>query len=175
MNEDVDLWRHRSARALIGLMALLGLYGFADGLQIGYGYAGTLPLHWFLLVFLLTCIIGIFVAKALPLSPRLGLAALISALACVAAIPGLLRLNMIGPVAFVPRAYEATDIGHFVPVDRDLPRLQFSGNPDFWSTFQKGSQRNFLLARGQLGFYQYDLEAVRTEMRAFYERAATSP
>lgn len=155
------------AAAVIGLI----LYAVADLMLKTEVYAVDPPVQLFILAggvaFLVAA--GMLAAARVPRAETIGVALLFGAASGFALYPGALRLNQLtdgeGPRAY---AYRMKQHVLWEPRDDKLPALAFTDFLEYWHQFKPGAEREFLLRRGGLGFWQIELAPVREEMKAFY-------
>ena len=117
------------------------------------------------------CCALILASAGVPRAETIGVAMLFGAAFGFALYPGALRLNQLtdgeGLRAY---PYRMKQLVVWEPRDDKLPTLVFTDFLEYWHEFKPGAQREFLLRRGALGFWQVELAPVREEMKAFYRR-----
>ena len=59
---------------------------------------------------------------------------------------------------------------HLVPDDANKPILYFDDTDDYWKAQPTGSKVEIPVARGWLGFYQYDVRALEDRYRSYYQQ-----
>lgn len=157
------------AAAVIGFL----LYAVADLMFKTEAYAVEPPVQLFILAGGLAFLAGagILAAAGVPRAETIGVALLFGAASGFALYPGALRLNQITDADGL-RAYPYRMKQHvqWEPRDGKLPALAFTDFLEYWQQFKPGAEREFLLRRGALGFWQVELAPVREEMKAFYRR-----
>ncbi|QTD44699.1 YbjQ family protein [Ottowia testudinis] len=82
---------------------------------------------------------------------------------------GLLRIN--GATAFdaAPRTYVLQKDFSLKPQDGRGPTVRFDDYMDYWGMQKPGMTADVLIARGWLGFDQYDINSLRDRYRAYYQ------
>ena len=85
--------------------------------------------------------------------------------------PGLLRVNQLTDgEGLKPQQYRLEDYVLLKALDAQLPDLLFIDYHEYWQQFPRGSQHEFLMRKGALGFHQVDMGPVHERMREFYRR-----
>ena len=161
--------------AIVVSAAVIGfiLYAVADLMLKTEAYAVEPPVQLFILAggaaFLFCALL--LGASGVPRAETVGVALLFGAASGFALYPGALRINQLTDSDGL-RAYPYRMKQHvqWEPRDDNLPALTFTDFLEYWHQFKPGAEREFLLRRGGLGFWQVELAPVREEMKAFYRR-----
>jgi hypothetical protein len=167
------LERHRASLAALALIfALLG-YAIIDWMVNTETYAVKPPAVLHVLagaIVLLAC--GIVLAlNRVPHAESWGVSVVLGAVFAAALYPGLLRVNQLTDAeGLKPQAYRLEDYVLLKPLDSRLPDLMFIDYHEYWQQFPRGSQHEFPMRKGALGFYQVDMGPVNERMREFYRR-----
>ena len=167
------LERNRASRAALALIFLLIGYAIVDFLVNSETYAVKPPAVLYVLagaIALLAC--GMVLAlNRVPQAESWGVSVVLGAAFAAALYPGLLRLNQITDAeGLKPQQYRLEEYVLLKPIDRELPDLAFLDYHEYWQQFPRGSQHEFLMRKGGLGFHQVDMGPVHERMREFYRR-----
>lgn len=122
--------------------------------------------------------VGVFAASGLwmftnkvPIAEGIVIAMLAGGASAGTGYPALLRLNMLTDSNGLQTVtYELTGAQELKPVSGDAPALHFPQHYEYWSQFKKGSEHEFELRRGGLGFYQLNQAPYHARLRAYYEK-----
>jgi hypothetical protein len=164
---------NRAALSVTVAVVALLLYAVADFAFNTESYAEKPQLQVFILGG-----IAVFVASAallrlarVPGAESVGLGFLLGVAVGVASYPGALRLNQLTDRhGLQAHEYRMKEVAVWEPRDAALPTLRFSDFLEYWDQFKPGAQREFLLRRGALGFFQVEMAPVREEMKAYYRK-----
>jgi len=169
--EGFDLWSHKGLTVAVVGFFLVGAYAVGDAFFASpWVYLEAPPPG----PFLAAGVVGLVLAQALgrgaPSLERWAVAGLFAVAAAGAVYPALLRVNAAtDPDGAIAYRFEQTGSGEFRSVDHPgMPALQFDGEREFWAQTEVGSEREFVLARGSLDFWQLDMRPVQMDMRLFY-------
>jgi len=167
------LERNRASRAALALIFVLIGYAIVDFLVNSETYAVKPPAVLYVLagaIALLAC--GMVLAlNRVPQAESWGVSLVLGAAFAAALYPGLLRLNQITDAeGLQPQQYRLEEHVLLKPLDPKLPDLTFIDYHEYWQQFPRGSQHEFLMRRGALGFHQVDMGPVHERMREFYRR-----
>lgn len=166
-----DLTSHKGTLAVLGGLVLVGGYALLDGAVLSpWRYAEMAPAGPFFAAGAAGLAAAMVLTRSAPRLERLALSGLFALASAGAAYPGMLRVNAAtdadGAAGY---RYRQVETGRFESVDhRDMPALAFTRGMEFWEAFPSDSEREFVLARGKLGFWQLDLDEVRAAQRRFY-------
>lgn len=172
-----DLTSHMGMAAVLGGLALVGGYAILDAFFLSpWRYAEMPPAGPFLAAGAAGLAVAMVVTRSAPRLERFTLAGLLALASAGAAYPGMLRVNAATDadgVAGYP--YRQVETGRFEPAAHPgMPELVFTQGMEFWEAFPPDAEREFLLARGKLGFWQLDLDEVREAQRNFYGARAAA-
>lgn len=169
-----DLLEDRGMLALLVGFFAVGAYAVVDWFFLRpWIYLEAPPASPFALAALLALALGATLGRGAPVLERASVALLFAAAVAAAVAPGLLRVN-VATDSEAPRVhgYVSTAPGEFRPAaDPRLPEVQFGGPDEYWRSIPKGDERDFQLARGELGFWQLDMRPIREEMRTHFQGA----
>ena len=164
--------------ALVAAFFVLVLYAIADAAIGPETYAAAAPLPAF-------ATLGVLAALAAALWMRRGrvppaetaiVALLVGGALAAASYPGALRLNALTDTDGLRRyPYQLTRAGQLEPLTPGPPTLAFPHDYEYWQQFPPGSQHEFELRKGGLGFYQLNLQPLNEALRAFYTTHAPRP
>ena len=115
---------------------------------------------------------GIVLAwNRVPQAESWGVSVVLGAAFAAALYPGLLRVNQLTDgEGLKPQQYRLEDYVRLKALDPQLPDLLFIDYHEYWQQFPRGSQHEFLMRKGALGFHQVDMGPVHERMREFYRR-----
>lgn len=168
---DFDLTSHPGMLALLGGLALVGGYALLDGIFLSpWRYLEAPPVGPMFAAGIAALTVALLLGRSAPTLERTTLAVLFALASAGAAHPGMLRVNAAtdadGAAGY---RYRQVATGRFESVDHpDMPDLEFTRGMEFWEDFPPDAEREFVLARGDLGFWQLDLDEVRAAQRRFY-------
>ena len=167
------LERNRASRGALALIFVLIGYAIVDFLVNSETYAVKPPAVLYVLVgvmVLLAC--GIVLAwNRVPQAESWGVSVVLGAAFAAALYPGLLRVNQLTDgEGLKPQQYRLEDYVRLKALDPQLPDLLFIDYHEYWQQFPRGSQLEFLMRKGALGFHQVDMGPVHGRMREFYRR-----
>ncbi len=107
--------------------------------------------------------------RKLPWAESIVLAVLTAPLLVFVMYFGCLRINGITAFDVSPTLYTHTGGNRLQPgATSRKPVLEFIDHQDYWSLQKPGGEVAIVVARGWLGFYQYDINSLRERYRSFY-------
>ncbi len=166
-----NLLSDKRSVTLLWMLAALGGYGLLDAFFNPYIYAVPPSVGPYLAAAVLAGAIGFHIGQGLPRLEQAMLALLVAGVAAFANHCLLLRINEFtdsdGPATY---RYRMTAAGSYQPMAAELPPLEFVAPREFWAHFTVGSERDFVMVRGALGFWQVNMGPLKEEMSRFYER-----
>jgi hypothetical protein len=159
--------------ATVAVVALL-LYAVADFAFNTETYVEKPPVQDFMLAGIVVFLVSaaLLAQARVPGAESVGLGFLLGVAVGVASYPGALRLNELTDMdGLRPHGYRMKQVAVWEPGDATLPTLKFTDFLEYWDQFKPGAQREFLLRRGGLGFFQVEMAPVREEMKAYYRKS----
>lgn len=175
------LERNRASLGALMLIFALIAYAIVDFMVNTETYAVKPPAVLYVLagaLVMLACAITLAL-KEVPSAEAWGVSVVLGAAFAAALYPGLLRVNQVSDQeGLKPQQYRLDDYVLFKALDPRLPDLVFIDDHEYWQQFPRGSQHEFLLRKGALGFHQVDMGPVHARMRKFYlgeRQAVRSP
>ena len=167
------LERNRASRAALALIFVLIGYAIVDFLINSETYAVKPPAVLYVLagvMVLLACAM-VLALNRVPQAESWGVSVVLGAAFAAALYPGLLRVNQLTDgEGLKPQQYRLEDYVRLKALDPQLPDLLFIDYHEYWQQFPRGSQHEFLMRKGALGFHQVDMGPVHERMREFYRR-----
>ncbi len=157
------------------LIVLLGLYALIDYMLNLEVFVVEPGLVGIVLLSLLVIVLSYLVLEKgkIPVTERLGLAAILGVVFGLATPAALLRLNQLSDNdGLITYHYLLNNELKLVPLDNqegDLPVLDFPDNKEYWKHFDDNSQHEISLRRGGLGFYQVNMSPIYRDMREYYK------
>lgn len=167
------LERNRATRVALALIFVLIGYAIVDFLVNSETYAVKPPAVLYVLAGVMVLLASglVLALNRVPQAESWGVSVVLGAAFAAALYPGLLRVNQLTDgEGLKPRQYRLEDYVLLKPVDPKLPDLTFIDFHEYWQQFPRGSQHEFLMRRGALGFHQVDMGPVHERMREFYRR-----
>lgn len=171
MTERFDLWSHKGLTAAVVGFFVLGGYAVLDTYFISpWIYVGSPPTGPLLAAGSIGLAVALLGGRGAPQMERYAIAGLLALSAAGAVYPALLRVNAAtDPDGAAGYRFRQTAVGEFRAVDHpEIPAVRFDGEREFWAQTEVGSEREFVLARGSLGFWQLDMRPVQMDMRLYY-------
>lgn len=166
-----DLTSHKGMLAVLGGLVVVGGYALLDGVFLSpWRYLEAPPAGPLLAAGVAALLLALALTRSAPRLERSALAALFALASAGAAHPAMLRVNAAtDPDGAAGYRYRQVETGRFESVDHpEMPQLSFTRGMEFWEEFPPDGEREFVLARGELGFWQLDLDEVRAAQRRFY-------
>jgi len=168
-----NLEKNPHALAVVIAFFVFFLYALGDTFFIGHEVYADQPPYRF---FIATGIFGAIAAALwlrrgqVPVAETLGVALLFGGALGAAVYPGALRVNAFTDVDGLHNyQYQLAPDMTLHPLSTGLPTLAFPRYADYWSHFEAGSVHEFELRRGELNFYQLNMQPINRKMREFYE------
>jgi hypothetical protein len=167
------LERNRASLGALALVFLLIAYAIVDWIANSETYAVMPPVQLYLLAGMLAMLASVITLalNRVPHAEAWGVSIVLGAAFAFALYPGLLRVNQISDnEGLKPQRYRLADYVLFQPLDARLPDLVFVDYHEYWQQFPRGSEHEFLMRTGGLGFPQIEMAPVHERMREFYRR-----
>ena len=167
------LERNRASLGALALIFVLIAYAIVDWMLNTETYAVKPPAVLYVLAAAIVLLAsGIILAlNRVPQAESWGVSLVLGAALAAALYPGLLRVNQLTDAeGLKPQQYRLEDYVVLKAYDPKLPDLVFIDYHEYWQQFPRGSQHEFLMRKGALGFHQVDMGPVNERMREFYRR-----
>lgn len=167
-----DLARHPGMVAQLALLAIAGIYAIADAFFIGaFMPLEPLPAGPFVVATVVGAVVALALGRGAPSRERWVVGLLLAAALTAAVHPGMMRYNA---MTAAPQQvnYRAVGEGQFESTISGLPEIDLRGLdvPEYWLEYPAGAVYEFVLLRGNGGFYQVKLGPVYEATREFYSR-----
>jgi len=163
---------NRQALVVVIAFFVFAFYALIDGLFIRSEVYVDTPFYatYTLVGFLFAIIAWRWMGHGkVPKTEAVVLALLLGISTAAAAYPGALRVNAISDTGGLQTyKYTRAENGDYRSSNAKLPDLSFSDYPEYWSQFAEGSEYEFQLRKGGLGFYQLNMKPVKAAMREYY-------
>lgn len=165
---------NRQALVVVIAFFIFAFYALIDGLFVRSEVYIDTP--YYATFFGIGLLFGLFAWRWLgngkvPKTEAVVLALLLGISTAAAAYPGTLRINaMTDTNGLQSFKYVRAANGDYRPLNADLPTLSFSDYPEYWAQFADGSEYQFQLRKGGLGFYQLNMKPVNDAMRTYYRK-----
>lgn len=165
-----DLAKHPGMVVQLSLLAVFGLYAVLDAFFLGsFMPLEPLPAGPFVGATVAAALIALVSGRGAPARERWAVGMLLVVAVTGAVYPGLLRLNSMTAEPQIV-TYQAVGPGQFESAepgrpDLDLRKLDIA---EYWAEYPPGSEYDFELLKGTVGFYQLDLSPLFARTREFY-------
>ena len=169
LSDKFNLLEHKGLLTSLVLLTALGSYALVDYLMLtNFLVLGDMPIWPFLSIGLIAGAIGIQLGRGAPSAEKMGVAAILAAVAVTATYPGLQRYTLLAAPGPETVTYQVADTAYFINDEHPDIDQRNSGIMEFWQQQPTGSQYEFEVYQPAVGFSMVNMEPVYQQSRAFY-------